>query len=224
MLKFSPLTVSRVLVILYYIIIIFTRNGNGNVLVNAPYLDSWPIESKERMVFLGGHPAKYWPPTSVCAVCECVCVYCLVICYSSNAVKQWILGTDGLPWWPSNQVLANICWVCMCVLLCLVFIIAVHLGSNVTFYPLSPLTSQVTVYLRCHTDHFNYLCARDYRFGLTAGVIMTWKSKCGYPLYRTCIKMFISVFSEGASRNGMLHNPLYLRTVQCSAGFLVVRC
>ena len=31
------------------------------------------------MVFLGGHPAKYWPPTDVCAVCECVCV-CVLLC------------------------------------------------------------------------------------------------------------------------------------------------
>ena len=29
------------------------------------------------MVFLGGHPAKYWPPTIVC-VCVCVCVRVLL--------------------------------------------------------------------------------------------------------------------------------------------------
>ena len=36
----------------------------------------WRIDSEERMVFFGGHPVKYWPPTIVCAVCDCV--YCFV--------------------------------------------------------------------------------------------------------------------------------------------------
>ena len=44
------------------------------------------IESEERMIFLGGHPAKYWSPTSVCSVCVCVCVRACTalsgICYS----------------------------------------------------------------------------------------------------------------------------------------------
>ena len=35
--------------------------------------------------------------------------------------------------------------VCVRVLLCLVFIIAVHLGNRILFYQLSPLTLQVTV-------------------------------------------------------------------------------
>ena len=35
--------------------------------------------------------------------------------------------------------------VCVRALLCLVFITAVHLGNKVIFYPLSPLTLQVTV-------------------------------------------------------------------------------
>ena len=35
--------------------------------------------------------------------------------------------------------------VCVCVLLCPVFIIAVRLGNKVIFYQLSPLTLQVTV-------------------------------------------------------------------------------
>ena len=35
--------------------------------------------------------------------------------------------------------------VCVRVLLCLVFIIAVHLGNEVIFYQLSPLKLQVTV-------------------------------------------------------------------------------
>ena len=26
------------------------------------------------MVFLGDHPTKYWPPTILCVVCECVFV------------------------------------------------------------------------------------------------------------------------------------------------------
>ena len=58
------------------------------------------------MVFLGGHPAKYQPPSIVCAVCASAYV---------------------------------------CVLLCQVFIIVVHLGNIVIYYQLSPLTSQVTV-------------------------------------------------------------------------------
>ena len=60
------------------------------------------IDSEERMIFLGGHPAKYWSPTIVCAVHVCVSA---------------------------------------CVLLCPVFVIAVHLGNKVIIYPLSPLTS-----------------------------------------------------------------------------------
>ena len=66
----------------------------------------------------------------------------------SIVVKRWFAGTDGLPWWSPSQVLANNYGVCggwVCVLLCLVFIIAVHLGNMVIFYPLSPLTLQVTV-------------------------------------------------------------------------------
>ena len=43
----------------------------------------------------------------------------------------------------SHQLL---CMQCMCVWNCfLVFIIAAHLGNKVIFYPLSPLTLQVTV-------------------------------------------------------------------------------
>ena len=34
-------------------------NSNFDVIVNAPYFDGWRIESEERMVFIGGHPAKY---------------------------------------------------------------------------------------------------------------------------------------------------------------------
>ena len=64
------------------------------IFVNAPYFNVLRVESEERMVFLGGHPAKCWPPTNVCAVC-----------------------------------------VCACVLLCLAFIIAVHLGNKVIFLP-----------------------------------------------------------------------------------------
>ena len=32
------------------------------------------IKSEKRMIFLGEHHAKYWPPTMVCAVCVCVCI------------------------------------------------------------------------------------------------------------------------------------------------------
>ena len=46
----------------------------------------------------------------------------------------------------SQQLLRVQCVsVCVRVLLCLVFIIAVHLGNKVIIYPLSPLTLQVTV-------------------------------------------------------------------------------
>ena len=30
------------------------------------------------MVFLGGHPAKYWPPSLVCVVRVCVCMFVLL--------------------------------------------------------------------------------------------------------------------------------------------------
>ena len=33
------------------------------IFVNAPYFNALRVESEERMVFLGGHPAKYWPPS-----------------------------------------------------------------------------------------------------------------------------------------------------------------
>ena len=72
----------------------------------------------------------------------------LVTRHMSIVVKRWIAGADGLPWWSSSQVLANnygVCGVWVCVLLCLIFIIAVHLGNKVIVYPLSPLTLQVTV-------------------------------------------------------------------------------
>ena len=39
--------------------------------------------------------------------------------------------------------------VCVCTLLYVVFVIAVHLGNEVTFYPYSPLTLQRTVN-SCH--------------------------------------------------------------------------
>ena len=38
------------------------------------------------MVFFGGHPAKYRPPTIVCAICECVCVL-LVNCLFSVELR-----------------------------------------------------------------------------------------------------------------------------------------
>ena len=66
----------------------------------------------------------------------------LVMRHMSIAVKRWTACADGLPWWSPSQVLATICCVfsvCVCLLLC----------NKVTFYPLSPLTSQVTVFLQC---------------------------------------------------------------------------
>ena len=63
------------------------------------------------MVFLGGHPTKYKPPSVMCAV-----------------------------------------WKCVHALLCLVFIIAVHLGNEVIFYQLSPLTLQGSVNSRNATQ------------------------------------------------------------------------
>ena len=65
------------------------------------------------------------------------------------AVKRWIAGAVGLPWWSSpSQVPANIYGVCgvwVCLLLCLVIIIAVPLGNKVIFNPLSLLPLQATV-------------------------------------------------------------------------------
>ena len=63
-----------------------------------PYIAS---ESEARMVFLGGHPAKYWPSSVMCAA-----------------------------------------WKCVGALLCLVFIIAVHLGNEVIFSPV--ITADIT--------------------------------------------------------------------------------
>ena len=55
------------------------RNCNCNIviyLLTLHILILLRIDSEERMVFLGGHPAKYWSPTNVRAVrvCACVCV------------------------------------------------------------------------------------------------------------------------------------------------------
>ena len=52
------------------------------LLTVAPYFDGSTHRvrgAEEWMVFLGGHPAKYWQSTIVCAVCECVCV-CVLLC------------------------------------------------------------------------------------------------------------------------------------------------
>ena len=53
---------------------------------------------------------------------------------------QRIVGADSLPWWSPSQALASHHMlsvqcerVCMCVLLCLAFMIAVHLANEVTF-------------------------------------------------------------------------------------------
>ena len=79
---------------------------------NTPYVNRSEAMNRRRgwSSLIGGHPAKYWPPSVVCSVSACV-------------------------------------------LLFLVFVIAVHLGNKTAFYPLSPLTSQVTVFLQCRTDH-----------------------------------------------------------------------
>ena len=43
------------------------------------------------IVCLGGHPAKYWPPTIVCVVCVCVCVLlCLVFIIAVRLVNKVI--------------------------------------------------------------------------------------------------------------------------------------
>ena len=56
-----------------------------------------------------------------------------------------IVEAGGIPWWSPSQVLATnycVCSVCVyvCALLCLVFIIAVHLGNEVIFYQVPLLT------------------------------------------------------------------------------------
>ena len=66
-----------------------------------------------------------------------------------------IVGAGDIPWWSPSQVLATnycVCSVCVCALLCLVFIIAVHLGNEVIFYQLSPLTLPGTVNSRNATQ------------------------------------------------------------------------
>jgi hypothetical protein len=34
-------------------------NSHSHIFVNAPYFDALRVGSEERMIFLGGHPAKY---------------------------------------------------------------------------------------------------------------------------------------------------------------------
>ena len=85
-----------------------------------------------------------------------------------NGITHRIRGANGLRCWSPIQVPTTICCVCcvkVCVhvLLCLVFVIAVYLGNKVIFYQLSMLTSLVTVN-SCNatcTDHFKFLRARD---------------------------------------------------------------
>jgi hypothetical protein len=48
-----------------------------NIFVNAPYFDTFTHRLGRVVVCLGGHPAKYWSPTNVRAVCF-LCVYCFV--------------------------------------------------------------------------------------------------------------------------------------------------
>ena len=49
-----------------------------------------------------------------------------------------LVVTQPIKYWSPTSV-------CVCVLLCQVFIIAARLGNEVIFYQLSPLTLQVTV-------------------------------------------------------------------------------
>jgi len=42
------------------------------------------VDTEARMVFFGGHPAKYLAPSVVCAVCVCVCVTALSGIYFSG--------------------------------------------------------------------------------------------------------------------------------------------
>ena len=50
------------------------------------------------MVFLGGHPAKYWPSTNVCAVCVCMCTALSGTCYNDPS------------WWQGNFVIRYYRW------------------------------------------------------------------------------------------------------------------
>ena len=39
------------------------------------------------MILLGGRPVKYWPPTTVCAVCVCnVCLVLFIAAHPGNKV------------------------------------------------------------------------------------------------------------------------------------------
>ena len=59
--------------------------------------------------------------------------------------------------------------VCVRALLCLVFIIAAHLGNNVIFYQLSPLTLHVTVN--------SYNATQTIIKSLSAGDCIDWRNK-----------------------------------------------
>ena len=74
----------------------------------------------------------------------------LVNASSFDGMTYRIRGADRLPWWSPSRVLATIFGVCsvevyaLCVrvLLCLVFIMAVHLCNEVLFLPV--ITTDIT--------------------------------------------------------------------------------
>jgi len=70
---------------------------------------------------------------------QCKCKFNSIF---TRSVSFLNLMHDGIPWWSPSQVLATI--LCVCALLCLVLIIAAHLGNKVIFYQLSPQTLLVT--------------------------------------------------------------------------------
>ena len=80
-----------------------------------------------------------------------------------------IRGADGLLWWSPNQLLTTICAQCwnvsVRVLLCLVFIVAAHLGNKVIVYMLSLLILQVTSNsCKSHRPLQVPPCRKQYRF------------------------------------------------------------
>ena len=107
------------------------------------------IDSEERMVFLfcpSVTSLHCWLQLSVARYREDYHEDVIELVSGSNKIcrhhqlVRWTRDVDVEQPSTDHQLIIVQC-VRVCVLLCLVFIIAVHLGNKVIFYPLSPLTS-----------------------------------------------------------------------------------
>ena len=86
--------------------------------------------------------------------CDYYCYY-----HTAGNVPYVIRRRRCLPWWsPSQEPPSVVRAVRVCVLLYLIFIIAVYLDNKITFYPLLPLTLHVFLY-SCNATQS--LCAGD---------------------------------------------------------------